>query len=168
MHQKDVIRAAWRSAGLYEENDAKLQQFLKFLDDPTQCWNEMIDSCRRSYAAYKTKLAGPILNSGDQLVRLAVIRAASDGADDEIALLEQYVASSDVTRNAVELKLIALKSIPQLDAALMQKPGLPADLRAMLATRAAATPPSPAPRPPPPKTRGRKHAAAKPSAASGD
>ena len=37
MYQKDYVRSLWKAAGLYDENDAKLQQFLKLLDEPTLC-----------------------------------------------------------------------------------------------------------------------------------
>ena len=136
MYQKDLIRSAWMSAGLYDENDSKLQQFLKLLDDPTQCWTEMTETCRRSYAAYKTKLIQPILDSNDTLVHLMVIRAAVTN-EDEMALLERYVAASDPARHAVELKAVALKNVARLSEALKQKPHLPHEVRAILAAQGA-------------------------------
>jgi hypothetical protein len=133
MHQKDLVRDAWRSAHLYVASDPKLQPFLDMLDDPTQCWSELVNACRRSYAAYKARVVEPILASGDKLVHLMIIRFASEAYEDEMALLEQYIASSDPALDEVELKTIALKRIPRLDKALNKKPNLPKDVNAMIA-----------------------------------
>lgn len=138
MHQKDVVRSAWKSADLYEEEDPKLQQFLELLDDPTQCWSELVDACRRSFAAYKAKVAQPILASSDKLVHLMLIRSTYEAYDDEMALLERYIASSDPLRDELELKAIALKRIPRLHEALKRKPNLPQHLRAMIASESPA------------------------------
>jgi hypothetical protein len=149
MYQKDLVRGAWKSAGLYDINDAKLQQFLKLLDDPTQCWTELADQCRRSYAAYKEKVVQPILASSDKLVHLMLIRASIESNDDEMALLEQYIASADPVRDEVELKAIALKSVPRLSAALRTKQNLTSNVQAILVTQAAPAPPPAPPAPPP-------------------
>jgi hypothetical protein len=132
MYQKDLIRSLWNAAGLYGENDAKLLQFLNLLEDPTQCWASMIDTCRRSYAAYKTKVAQPILASSDKLVHLAVIRAVSTSENDEVELLEQYIKQSDPVRDETELKAIALKSVDALNVALKGKVNLTPAVAAML------------------------------------
>lgn len=142
MYQKDLIRDARKSAGLYDENDPKLRQFLDPLDDPTQCWPELIQACRRNFAAYKAKVAQPILDSSDTLAHLTVIRAASE--TDELDLLEQHIWASDPARAEAELKAIALKAIPRLNAALSGKPGLTQAVRDILVLRV------PGPRQPPP------------------
>ncbi len=128
MYQKDFIRTAWKSAGLYDENDAKLQQFLRMLDDPTKCWTEMTDAARSSFAVYKGRLFQPIMDTGDKLVRLMLIRSAVDTYPDEIALLENYIAASDPATDAIELKAIALKNVPKLNRALAKKKNLPPDI----------------------------------------
>lgn len=132
MYQKDLVRAAWKAAGLYDEDDPRLQQFLGLLEDPAHCWPELIAACRRDYAAYKARLVQPILDSGDTLVRLVVIRAAAQ--TDEIKLLERYVAKSDPARDTAELKAIALKGVRRLDRALTRKADLPQAVRDMLAS----------------------------------
>jgi len=147
MYQKDLIRSIWKSAGLYDENDSKLQQFLKLLDDPNQCWKEMTDTCRRSFASYKAKLVQPILDSGDKLTHLILIRSASESNDDEMALIEGYVASSDPKRDVVELRAVALRNIPRLTDALRQKPNLAQEVRDTVAALAAAATAPAAPTP---------------------
>jgi hypothetical protein len=139
MYQKDLIRDAWISAGLYDDDDPKLRQFLDLLDDPTQCWPELIQACRRDFAAYKAKVAQPILDSSDTLVHLMVIRAAAE--TDELDLLEQYISTSDPARAETELKAIALKGVPRLNDALSGKPGVTQAVRDILAPQ----PPAPAP-----------------------
>jgi hypothetical protein len=148
MYQKDLVRNAWKSAGLYDQNDAKLQQFLQLLDDPAQCWSELIVTCRRNFADYKAKLVQPLMDSSDTLVHLMVIRAA-DGAD-ELALLEQYISGSDPTRDEVELKTIALKNVPRLNRALAKKPNLTKPVSDALASPSATRRTARRPRPAPP------------------
>lgn len=139
MYQKDLVRDAWKSAGLYDEDDPKLRQFLDLLEDPAQCWAELIAACRRDFAAYKARVVQPILDSGDTLVRLMVIRAASEA--DELDLIERYISASDPAHDEAELKAIALKGVPRLSGALSGKPDLPPAVRNILAAQA----PAPAP-----------------------
>lgn len=122
MYQKHLIRDAWKSAGLYDEDDPKLQQFLQLLDDPAQCWDELIQACRQNFAAYKAKITQPILDSSDPLVHLMVIRAAT--GTDELRLVEKFIAKSDPVRHEIELKAIAAKRVPRLNKALARKPDL--------------------------------------------
>jgi hypothetical protein len=138
MHQKDAVRNAWKAAGFYDDNDSKLEQFMKLLDDPTLCWPEMIDAVRRNYTDYKARLAKAILASNDKLVHLAIIRAALPSADDEMSVLKDYIASSDPIRDETELKAIALKNVEGLDESLRAKANLTPAVSAMLATRAPA------------------------------
>lgn len=138
MYQKDLVRSAWKAAGLYDENDSKLQQFLKQLDDPTRCWAEMIAECRRSYASYKSKLIAPLIGTGDKLVRLSLIRAALPSADDEMTMLKDYIGKSDPVRDETELKAIALKNVAVLNRSLKTKANLTASVSALIAKRATA------------------------------
>jgi hypothetical protein len=157
MYQKDLIRNLWKSAGLYDENDLQLQQFLKSLDDPTQCWKEMTEACRRSFAPYKAKLAQPILDSDDKLVHLNLIRIASVSNEDEMDLIERYVAASDPKRDHVELRAVALRNIPRLTDALSKKPNLTHEVRKTIAAlAAAATPPKPSTAPAQPQPDAKK------------
>ena len=137
MYQKDLVRDAWKSAGLYDEDDPKLRQFLDLLEDPVHCWAELIAACRTEFAAYKARVVQPILASGDTLVHLMVIRAASEA--DELDLIERYITASDPAREEAELRAIALKRVPRLSDALSGKAGLTPGVRSML------TPPGPAP-----------------------
>lgn len=134
MHQKDLIRSAWMSAGLYDEDDPKLRQFLDQLDDPQQCWAGMTRLLRRSFAAYKNKVIAPILADGDAFTRLAVIRALAD-SDDEAPLIERFVSTSDPVRDEVELMAIAERAVPRFDKALRRKRHLTAAVLGVLAAR---------------------------------
>jgi hypothetical protein len=132
MHQKEAVRRAWSEAGLYDDPDPKLQQFLRLLDDPEQCWSEMAQICRHSFAEYKTRLVQPVLNCGDPLVRLLMIRTLAD-ADDEAPLLESFIAASDPLQHRTELTAIAQRNSGGLNRTLTQKRGLPDEVRAILA-----------------------------------
>jgi hypothetical protein len=67
-----------------------------------------------------------------------LIRTAAESNDDEMVLLEQYIASSDPVRDQVELKAVALKNIPRLNEALAKKPNLTQEVRGAIAAQAAA------------------------------
>lgn len=77
MHQRDLVREVWGDAGLYRRNDAKLQRFLKLVDDQsTDCWPELAAEARANYPEYIDELVRPIWNSGDELLRLNLLRHA--------------------------------------------------------------------------------------------
>ena len=134
MHQKDAVKQAWINAGLYRSRDARLQEFLKKLEDvPLNCWPEFIDDCRRNYADYKAKLVGPIWDSGDKLLRLNLIRAADTSLADELALLQKCIARCDPTQDQAELKAIVLKQDPQLNAQITKIRNLPVDVKNAIA-----------------------------------
>jgi hypothetical protein len=124
MHQRTAIQEAWRKAGLYDSADPKLKTFLEMLDDPRQCWPELVAASRGVYADIKAKLVGPILETGDKLMRLNLIRAADPNRADEVGLLSEFIKTSDPQRDEIELQEIARKSTPQLLSDLKQKPGL--------------------------------------------
>ena len=76
MYQKDLIRRASEEAGLYRRRDPKLHRFLKRLDQPGECWPELIEAVTTEYRDYLEALARPLWETGDALVRLNLIRAA--------------------------------------------------------------------------------------------
>jgi len=159
MHQKALIREAWASAGLYDEDDPKLQQFLAQLDDPNQCWAGMARLLRRDFAAYKDRVVPPILAQGDTLTRIMVARAIAD-TEDEAPLLETYIAASDPVRDEVVLRAVAERNVPRFNKALKRRRNLTPSVRATLARTA---PPVQATPQRPPRRRG----ARRPPAPSG-
>lgn len=140
MHQKQLVRDAWRSAGLYDDGDERLRQFLDRLDEPHMCWPEMTRLLRRSFAEYKARVVAPLLAQGDTLTRLVVLRALADADDDEARLVERFVSASDAARDEVELLAIAERAAPRFDKALRRKRSLTAPVLGVLARR----PPLPA------------------------
>jgi hypothetical protein len=132
MHQKNLVKQAWQAAGLYQSKDAKLQQFLKLIDGPLACWPELVDECRRNYAKYKTRLAQPIINTGDTLLRLNLVRVIDAQYDDEVQLLRTLIQQSDPQKDEPELKAVALKNVPALTKAIAAKPGLSKELESIV------------------------------------
>jgi hypothetical protein len=138
MHQKDLVKQAWESAGLYSRRDAKLQQFLKHVDEsPTACWPELIDLCRTRYPEYLEQLVTPIWNTGDRLLRLNLIRAIDLERQDEQALFTKLVRQSDLQHDEPELRaIIQVANRPVLDR-MMRRRSLPQELKTLVELRRA-------------------------------
>lgn len=144
MHQKDAIKEAWRAAGLYESRDAKLQEFLHRLDAaPFECWPEFVDEVRRNYPEYKRQVVEPIVNSGDKILRLSLIRNADFTKRDEAAIAARFVARADPVKDQAELKALLLHGSPEIVGSIRKLKNLPRDLKAMIEPPAPPVPESP-------------------------
>ena len=144
MHQKDLVKQLWQAAGLYQSRDAKLQEFLRRIDDPRECWPELVDACRRNYPEYIKQLVDPLVNAGDKLLRLNLIHAADVQKETEVELLRSYVKRSDPQADEIELRAVAIKGIDALNAEIKRKKNLPPALQEIFnPVRAVREPPKP-------------------------
>jgi len=132
MHQRDLVKQAWQAAGLYSSKDAKLQQFLKKLDDaPLDCWPELVAECRANYAKYMARLVAPLVSVGDKLLRVNLVRNADFGNPAELALAQEFIAQSDPVKDTHELKALLLSGSRPLVAAVQKVRGLTPELSAL-------------------------------------
>ncbi len=132
MHQKGLVKQAWQAAGLYEGKDLKLAPFLKLLDATSaDCWPQLLAECRKNFGGYKAKLADPIWNTGDKVLRLNLIRSADLALPDEAAILQKYVSKCDPQRDALELRAFAQTGSPQLTRAVNKLAALASDRKAV-------------------------------------
>ena len=128
MHQKGLVKQAWQAAGLYDSKDLKLAPFLRLLDAASaDCWPQLLAECRKNFGNYKAKLADPIWNTGDKVLRLNLIRSADLTLPDEAAILHKYVAKCDPKRDALELRAFVQTGSPQLTRAASKLAALAAD-----------------------------------------
>lgn len=136
MHQKDLVRQTWESAGLYSSEDSKLQEFLKFFDNtPTACWPEVVEMVRNQYSEYLEKLVLPLWKSGDKLLRLNLIRAANLDHEKEKQILTELVGQCDLQQDKPELRAAIEKdSQPAIDLVLTCKE-LPQGLKSLAELR---------------------------------
>jgi hypothetical protein len=132
MHQRILVQQAWRAAGLYENPAPELQAFLQKLDDPKQCWPNMIDLCRRTCASHKLELARALL-AADKSLRLNLIRAMNPEYNDEIQLLLDFIRGSDPRNDEAELRAIAIRNISTLSGAIRAKEGISPQLTELVA-----------------------------------
>jgi hypothetical protein len=142
MHQRGLVKQAWQAAGLYDGKDPALPAFLRLLDaTATDCWPQLIAECRKNFAAYKAKLADPIWNTGDKLLRLNLIRSADLALPDEAAILQKYVAKCDPQRDALELNAFVQTGSPQLTKAVSKLVAMASDRKIMPSAAAPAKSP---------------------------
>ena len=136
MHQKDLARQAWRDAGLYRSRDQKLRAFLEYFDEsPPDCWADVVETVRSAYPDLKAKLATPLWNTGDKMLRLNILRHGDPERPDELELLKKLTTKLDPAGDAPEIHTIARSDSPELLRRLARKRGLPAGLAATLEAR---------------------------------
>src|SRR5258705_11402882 len=107
MYQRDLVRKAWADAGLYDTKDAKLQEFLKHVDDkPLDCWPELVELVRTQYPEYLEKLVTPIWNIEDKLLRLNLIRKADLSQPEEKKIAQKFLRQLRPEANTLELQAV--------------------------------------------------------------
>jgi hypothetical protein len=143
MHQRDVARQAWERARLYRSRDADVRAFLKhFEETEADCWPELLTLVRTRYPAIKEQLAVPLWTSGDQLLRMNLLRAIDATQADEQAILQRLLGRIDPRRGEFELRaaVLHLDSQPLLDA-IARRRLISDELRAMIDLRRNQLPP---------------------------
>jgi hypothetical protein len=136
MHQKDLARQAWREAGLYRSRDEKVRAFLDGFDQsPSDCWADVVEAVRTDYPDLKAKLATPLWNTGDKLLRLNILRHTDPERPDELELLKKLTRKLDPVGDAPEIHTVARLDSPELLRRLARTRGLPAGLAATLEAR---------------------------------
>ncbi len=125
MHQKELAKQAWEQAGLYRSSDRKLRDFLRHVEElPGDCWPELVQEVRDKYPDYKERLAIPLWETGDKLLRLNLIRAANPALKDETDLLRKFVRRADPQEDMHELRAVVNKDHPQLLEHVARKKGI--------------------------------------------
>lgn len=136
MHQRDAVKAAWAAAGLYRSKDAKLREFLKYVDGLSkECWPEAVKKARSDYSAYIPQLVEPLWQTGDKLLRVNLIRYADLSRKDERELLGRLSRNLKAQEDGPELSAIVYGGTKPLLAEILKRKDLPAGLRAVAERR---------------------------------
>jgi hypothetical protein len=137
VHQTDLARKAWQAAGLYSARDPSVQAFLKnFEAAPTLCWPDLIAHCRINYPKSKARLAQPLWDTNDKLLRLNLIRNADPSQQDEMQLVSKWARSCHPYEDELELRAMIELNHPALLKQLTKKRFTP-ELQGLLAMHAA-------------------------------
>ena len=127
MHQRETAKAAWTAAGVYQNADARLRQFLTAFEQcPADCWPALTGQVRDAYPRYKKRLASALWASGDKLLRLNLIRSLDPSRPDELNLMKTYLRSCDPATDIPEIGAFFESGHPAVVAQLAKIPALPA------------------------------------------
>jgi hypothetical protein len=132
MHQKDAAIKAWEDAGLFRTHDKRLRELLERIrTSPVGCWPEYVDLVRGEYSTYKERLVRPLWESGDPLLRVNLIRAASPRAyKDEAELLKRFAKEVDPRKDQHEVLALARAGDDKLRRQLAKRKDMPPRLAA--------------------------------------
>ena len=135
MHQRDAAIKAWEDAGLFRTGDRRLRDLLERVRDPSvDCWPELADLVRTEYAAYKERLARPLWESGDTLLRVNLIRVSEpEKHTDEAGLLRRFAQEVDPQVHPDEVIALSRVGDDKLRARLAKRKDMPPRLAAALA-----------------------------------
>jgi hypothetical protein len=130
MHQRETARAAWSAAGLTHADDAGLRRFFKDFDAmPERCWPELMPLVRNKYDAYLERLAMPLWESGDVLLRLNLIRHLDPAHKAELTLMQRLTDGLDNHQHRRELLGVVERGSEALLRRVLKRKGLPDSLR---------------------------------------
>ena len=145
MHIRDLVKQKWADEGLYASKKAKIQAFLRYIEDnPLECWDEYVKKFREHYYDLFNDIIPPLLKTQDKLLRMILIRNADLSKPKELKLLKEYVKKADPKEDEPELLAIAKLGHKNLNAELLQLKELTSEVRKIL-------------QPPPPTSRAAKN-----------
>lgn len=102
---RDLVRQTWADKGVYAVTDARLQEFLTYVDEhELDCWEELVAEFRKSYYDLFELVVPPLMAVDDTPLRLALIHSLDVRRRQESSLLRTFVGSADPEKHAVELK----------------------------------------------------------------
>jgi hypothetical protein len=135
MHQRDAAIKAWEDSGLFRTGDRRLTELLERVrHSGFDCWPELAALVRSEYASYKERLARPLWDSGDTLLRVNLIRAAEPATHkDEERILTRFARELDPEAHPHEVLALALVAGPKLREQLAKRKDMPPRLAAVLA-----------------------------------
>jgi hypothetical protein len=107
MHLRDLVRQRWADAGLYSRKDARLQSFLKHVDDtPMECLDDYAALFRREYYDLFDQLIPPLAGTNDKLLRVALIQQADFKKPKELDAVRAFLRYADPVTDRPELSAI--------------------------------------------------------------
>ena len=133
MHIRDLVKQKWADEGLYASKKAKIQAFLRYIEDnPLECWDEYVKQFRDHYYDLFDELVPPLMKTHDKLLRMILIRNVDLAKPNELKLLKEYVKKADPKEDEPELLAIAKLEHKNLNAELLQLKELSSEVRKIL------------------------------------
>lgn len=133
MHIRDLVKQKWADEGLYASKKAKVQAFLKYIEDkPLECWDEYVKEFRDHYYNLFDELVPPLMKTRDKLLRLIIIRNVDLSKPKEVKLIKEFVKKADPIEDEPELLNIAKIGHKGLSAELCKCKGLTDEVRKIL------------------------------------
>jgi hypothetical protein len=130
MHQREAARAAWAAAGLTTSRDEGLRRFMATFDAlPNDCWPQVIALVREEYPQYLERLATPLWNSGDPLLRVNLLRYADPSRQDEAEWVDRITARLDPERDGYELSAAVEHASAKLQDRILRRKKPPDAIR---------------------------------------
>lgn len=134
MHTRDYVKSVLAAEGLYKSRNAKMEEFLKSIDDtPTECWPEFIARFRDKYYDLFDKVVPPLMFGNDRLVRTILARAIDPSRKKEMELARQFVAKAETEQNEKELLALVAKRNTQINKDILEKTSLPKSILSQIA-----------------------------------
>ena len=145
MHIRDLVKQRWADAGLYARKNARLQSFLKHVEDtPSDCWDEYAAVLRRDYADLYDLLIPPLMTTDDKLLRVMLLRQVDVSQPKELAIVRDFVARADPVADRPELNVLIARDDAVLRKELRARPEL-VEVKPVAAVRVTTNmPPAPA------------------------
>jgi len=125
MFIRDLVKQRWADVGLYRRKDARLQSFLKHVDDtPFECWEEYAALFRRDYYDLFDQVVPPLMATDDKLLRTMLLRYVDPAKPKELAMVREFVANADPVADRPELDVLIARKDKTVMKDLSARPGL--------------------------------------------
>jgi hypothetical protein len=125
MHLRDLVKQRWAEAGLYARKDARLQSFLKHVDNtPLECWDDYAAIFRRDYYDLLDQLLPPLVTADDKLLRVTLIRQADFTQPKEHEAALAFIRTADPVADRPELTALFTRGTDVLKKAFLKRPEL--------------------------------------------
>jgi hypothetical protein len=125
MHLRDLVKQRWAEAGLYARKDARLQSFLKHIDNtPLECWDDYAALFRRDYYDLLDQLLPPLVSANDKLLHVTLIRQADFTQPKELEAARKFIRTADPVADRPELTALLNRGTDIVKKELLARPEL--------------------------------------------
>jgi hypothetical protein len=134
MYQRIFILKKWEEVGLKGSPKKKVREFIKFVEENPQLgWESCAKEFREKYNDVFNDLIPPLMEIGDDLINLNLIRFFTPKRSRrDLELLKDFVKNADPRKLQPSFEAIAKLKIPSLAAELKKKQNLPPRISAIL------------------------------------
>jgi hypothetical protein len=122
MSHRKLIWRQFKTAGILDSQDARVQEFVQYLQtNPAKCWAEIIPEFREKFYDCFDTIVPRLAEINDPLIQTVLVNNVDASKPKEAALLEKMAGEVDSDKNPVALKRIAGLKIPSVSRALKRR-----------------------------------------------